>query len=105
MLSIFQAQEQEGHHYYETAPLTITVTPGSSSGPQISFVGADGNAGYMLEMSPRGTLIKNQAFNQSVRVLVTDADLVSLMGTALIPTLIHECILSRHVSMCYDCWI
>lgn len=59
------------------APLTVTVSPGSTSRPQISF-STGGNSGVVYEMSPSGSLVKDRnQFSQPVRVIVTDQDLVS----------------------------
>lgn len=70
-----QAQETQGHRYYETAPLTISVSPGSSNKPSISF-NTDDNTGYVYEMSPSGSLLFNKNLTEAVRVIVSDADLV-----------------------------
>ena len=60
--------------YYETAPLTVTVSPSSNRSPQVSFTGAIGS---IYEMSPVGTLVKHSDdLSRAVRVIVTDADLV-----------------------------
>ena len=75
-----QAQEQQGQRYYEVAPLTVTVSPGSTSRPQISFSTGNNN-GQVYEMSPAGSLVRSSSdFSEAVRVIVTDPDLVSLSG-------------------------